>query len=293
MSAEELAALPNLGPASARWLAGAGIDTVAKLRRIGAVEAFGRVALREGRAATANLLYALHAAIEGKHWTEVSQAEKTRLRWAAGLPGPAAQRFATQKPVIKRFASKAAWAAWLHEHHESSSGLWIEFARTGSGAVSLAHAEALEVALCYGWIDGVVTSVDARRFRQRFTPRRARSKWSRINCAAVERLHAQGALAHAGIREMEAAKRDGRWDAAYASPRSMTVPDDLRAVLEARPRARRAFEQLDSRNRYAILYRLQDARKPETRQRRLEKFVSMLEAGETLHPPSARRAPTR
>jgi uncharacterized protein YdeI (YjbR/CyaY-like superfamily) len=116
--------------------------------------------------------------------------------------------------------------------------------------------------------------------------------WSRIGVRRSSGC-TRRALAHAGIREMEAAKRDGRWDAAYASPRSMTVPDDLRAVLEARPRARRAFEQLDSRNRYAILYRLQDARKPETRQLRLEKFVSMLEAGETLHPPSARRAPTR
>ena len=105
----------------------------------------------------------------------------------------------------------------------------------------------------------------------------------RINCAAVERLHAEGRLAPAGVREMEAAKRDGRWEAAYASPRTMTVPEDLRAQLEAHPRARRFFEQLDSRNRYAILYRLQDAKKADTRLRRLERFVRMLEAGETLH----------
>ena len=184
---------------------------------------------------------------------------------------------------VKRFASRRAWEVWLEKHHDSAPGLWLEFARKDSGLPSVSHAEALEVALCYGWIDGQAASVDDQRFRQRFTPRRARSKWSRINCASVEQLHAQGRLAPAGVREMEAAKRDGRWEAAYASPRTMTVPDDLRAQLEAHPRARRFFEQLDSRNRYAILYRLQDAKKADTRQRRLEKFVRMLEAGETLH----------
>src|SRR6185503_3011154 len=107
--------------------------------------------------------------------------------------------------------------------------------------------------------------------------------WSKINCASVERLHAEGRLAPAGIREMEAAKRDGRWAAAYASSRTITVPDDLEAELRSRPKARAFFEQLSSQNRYAILYRLQDAKKPETRQRRLEKFVRMLEAGETIY----------
>ncbi len=184
---------------------------------------------------------------------------------------------------VKRFASRAAWEAWLDKHHQISPGLWLELAKKGSGLTSPSHAEALEVALCYGWIDGQALSVDARRYRQRFTPRRSRSKWSQINCASVERLHAQGRLAPAGVREMEAAKRDGRWDAAYASPRTIVVPDDLQAQLDAHPHARRTFEQLNSQNRYAILYRLHDAKKPETRQRRLEKFVRMLEAGETLH----------
>ena len=184
---------------------------------------------------------------------------------------------------VRRFVSKVAWEAWLEKHHESSPGLWLEFAKKGSRLVSLSRAEALEVALCYGWIDGQAAPVDAGRFRQRFTPRRSRSKWSQINCAAVERLHAQGRLAPAGLRQMEAAKGDGRWDAAYASPRSMTVPEDLRLQLEAHPRARRFFEQLDSQNRYAILYRLHDAKKAETRERRLAKFIDMLEAGETLH----------
>jgi uncharacterized protein YdeI (YjbR/CyaY-like superfamily) len=184
---------------------------------------------------------------------------------------------------VKRFPSQAAWEAWLREHHETSGGVWLELAKKNSGVISLSRAEALEVALCYGWIDGQTASVDAQRFRQRFTPRRPRSKWSQINCVTVERLHDAGRLAPAAILAMEAAKRDGRWAAAYASQRTMAVPDDLRVQLEAHPRAGRFFEQLDSKNRYAILYRLHDAKKAETRRRRLEKFVRMLESGETLH----------
>ena len=184
---------------------------------------------------------------------------------------------------VKRFATVAAWEAWLKKQHETAEGVWIEFAKKGSGARSLTHADALEIALCYGWIDGQAASVDATWYRQRFSPRRARSKWSKINCATVERLQREGRLAPAGMRAMDAAKKDGRWEAAYASPRNMTVPDDLAAALETRPRARRFFEQLDSRNRYAILYRLHDAKRPETRQRRLDKFVHMLEVGETIH----------
>jgi uncharacterized protein YdeI (YjbR/CyaY-like superfamily) len=161
--------------------------------------------------------------------------------------------------------------------------VWIELARKGSGLTSVTFPDALEVALCYGWIDSQSMSVDERRYRQRFTPRRPRSKWSKINCAKVEQLHAEGRLAPAGIREMEAAKRDGRWEAAYASPSAITVPPDLQARLARNARARRAFEQLDSRNRYAILYRLHDAKRPETRLRRLDRFVEMLAAGETIH----------
>lgn len=184
---------------------------------------------------------------------------------------------------IKRFASSSAWQAWLAKHHATSNGVWLELAKKDSGLRSLSRAEALEVALCYGWIDGQAASVDDQRWRQRFTPRRPRSKWSQINCAAVERLHAEGRLAPAGIREMESAKRDGRWATAYASSRTMTVPADLQAALRANPRAGSMFEQLDSQNRYAILYRLHEAKKAETRQRRLANFVRMLEAGETLH----------
>ena len=198
------------------------------------------------------------------------------------LEGPDAAPVTPELPV-KRFASAGAWETWLAKHHASSAGLWIEFGKKGSGVPSVTHAEALESALRYGWIDGQTASVDAKLFRQRFTPRRPRSKWSKINCAAVERLLAEGRLAPAGLREMEAAKADGRWAAAYDSPRTMQVPDDLAKELRKRPAARRFFEQLDSRNRYAILYRLADAKKPETRQRRLEQFVRLLEAEETIH----------
>jgi uncharacterized protein YdeI (YjbR/CyaY-like superfamily) len=184
---------------------------------------------------------------------------------------------------VKRFASPKAWDTWLAKHHATSRGLWIEFGKKGSGVPSVTHAEALESALRYGWIDGQTASVDAKVFRQRFTPRRPRSKWSKINCATVERLLAEGRLAPAGLREMEAAKLDGRWASAYDSPRNIRVPDDLAAELRKRPVARRFFEQLDSRNRYAILYRLFDAKRPETRQRRLEQFVRLLEAEKKLH----------
>jgi uncharacterized protein YdeI (YjbR/CyaY-like superfamily) len=191
---------------------------------------------------------------------------------------------------VKRFASQAAWRAWLAKQHDTSRGIWLEFAKKGSGLVSLSRPEALEIALCYGWIDGQAVSIDAKRWRQRFTRRRARSKWSQINRAAVERLFAEGRLAPAGVREMEAAKGDGRWEAAYASPRTMPLPEDLETALVAHPRARAAFAQLDSQNRYAILYRLHDARRPETRARRLAGFIRMLEAGDTLHKRKSRRA---
>jgi uncharacterized protein YdeI (YjbR/CyaY-like superfamily) len=180
---------------------------------------------------------------------------------------------------VKRFRTKAAWEKWLAAQHEKSAGVWLEFAKRNTGVASVSYAEALEVALCYGWIDGQIASVDQTWYRQRFTPRRPKSKWSQINRATVEKLHAAGRLSPAAIREMEAARRDGRWDAAYPSPSRMIVPDDLAAALEAEPRAKKTFEGLDSQNRYAILYRLLDAKRPETRQRRLEQFLQTLREG--------------
>jgi uncharacterized protein YdeI (YjbR/CyaY-like superfamily) len=196
----------------------------------------------------------------------------------------------TKELPVKRFVSRIAWETWLARNHDKSKGIWLELAKKESGLRSVSRNEALEVALCYGWIDGQAGSVDSKRWLQRFTPRRPRSKWSRINCTAVERLHAEGRLAPAGIREMEAARRDGRWEAAYASPSAMTVPRDLQAALRRHPRARRVFEELDSRNRYAILYRLHDAKRADTRERRLQSFIHMLEAGETPYERRSRRA---
>jgi uncharacterized protein YdeI (YjbR/CyaY-like superfamily) len=189
----------------------------------------------------------------------------------------------TKTLPIKRFASAAAWEAWLQEHHTRSPGVWLEFSKKGLRSPPLSHMQALETALCYGWIDGQTASGKEGWWRQRFTPRGPRSKWSKINCATVDRLRTQGRLAPAGQAQVAAAKQDGRWKAAYASQRTITIPRDLQAALGAQPRAKRFFQRLDSKNRYAILYRLQDAKQAETRQRRLQKFVQMLAAGETLH----------
>ena len=189
----------------------------------------------------------------------------------------------TKVLVKKRFATAAAWHSWLEKHHAGSRGLWLEFAKKENERPSITHAQALETALCFGWIDGQIKSSADGWWCQRFTPRGPRSKWSQVNCAAVERLRAQGKLTTAGLEQMEAAKSDGRWSAAYAPQSKIIVPDDLKAALAASPSARKFFESLDSKNRYAILYRLHDAKKPETRQRRLLKFVQMLKAGETLH----------
>ena len=182
------------------------------------------------------------------------------------------------------FASVAEWEAWLEEHHASSDGVWVKMAKKGSGIDSVRYPEVLHSALCFGWIDGRRQALDDQWFLQRFTPRRARSRWSRINRDTAERLAAEGRMRPAGAAEVERAKGDGRWDVAYEGQRSITVPDDLQAELDARPQAQAFFDGLSGQNRYAILYRLQDAKRPETRARRLAKFVAMLEAGETLHP---------
>ena len=182
------------------------------------------------------------------------------------------------------FPSAAEWEAWLEENHSESNGLWIKIAKKGTGIETVAYPEVLEVALSFGWIDGRRERLDDEWFLQRFTPRRARSRWSKINRDTAERLIAEGRMRPAGLAEVERAKKDGRWDAAYEGQRVAGVPDDLARELAARPEAKAFFAELSSQNRYAILYRLQDAKRPETRARRLEKFVAMLEAGETIHP---------
>jgi uncharacterized protein YdeI (YjbR/CyaY-like superfamily) len=182
------------------------------------------------------------------------------------------------------FATAREWEAWLEANHASSDGAWLKLARKGSGIPSVSLPEALDVALCFGWIDGQRRGLDEHYYLQRYTPRRSRSKWSKINVAKAEALIAEGRMRPAGLSEVERAKADGRWDAAYDSPSRIGVPDDLERELASRPAAREFFEGLDSRNRYAILYRLDDAKRPETRARRLEKFIAMLEAGERPYP---------
>lgn len=185
-------------------------------------------------------------------------------------------------PIIP-FESEAAWEGWLEQNHASSPGLWLKIAKKGSGHVSVDYAGALDVALCFGWIDGQKNKFDDEYWLQKFTPRRARSKWSKINREKVERLIAEGRMREAGLAEIEAAKADGRWDAAYDSQSKITVPDDLQAALDANPDAKAFFDTLNSANRYAILYRVHEAKRPETRQRRIDNFITMLNNGETLH----------
>jgi uncharacterized protein YdeI (YjbR/CyaY-like superfamily) len=181
------------------------------------------------------------------------------------------------------FASRDAWTRWLDDHHGDSAAVWLKIAKRDSGIATVTHAEALEVALCFGWIDGQRRAHDETYFLQRFTPRRARSRWSRINRDKALELLESGQMRAAGLREVELAKADGRWDAAYEGQRAASVPDDLGSALDANPRARAFFETLDSQNRYSVIYRVSEAKRPETRARRIERFVAMLAEHRTLH----------
>jgi uncharacterized protein YdeI (YjbR/CyaY-like superfamily) len=186
------------------------------------------------------------------------------------------------KPILS-FASPDEWEAWLDAEHATSDGAWLKFAKKGSGVTSVVYAEALEVALCFGWIDSQVQTLDERFYLQKFTPRRSRSKWSRINRDKIEELTRQGRMKPAGLEQVELARADGRWEAAYASPANVVVPDDLQQALDASPKAAEFFGTLSKSNRYAIIFQLDDAKKPETRARRLAKFVAMLERREKLY----------
>lgn len=183
----------------------------------------------------------------------------------------------------------AAWRAWLQEHHGDDRGVWLTLARKGATRpTTLTYDQALEEALCHGWIDGQVRGGDERSYRQRFTPRTSRSQWSKRNVAIAERLMAEGRMQPSGLAAVERAKADGRWDAAYAGPASIEVPADLGAALQADAAAWTMFQSLNSRNRYAVLYRIETAKRAETRRRRIEQFVAMLARGETIHPNTGR-----
>jgi uncharacterized protein YdeI (YjbR/CyaY-like superfamily) len=187
----------------------------------------------------------------------------------------------TEQPVLF-FGTPADLEAWMGEHGEESDGIWLKFAKKDSGIDSVVYAEAVEIALSYGWIDGQAKRLDDHHYLQRFTPRRSRSKWSKINREKAERLIGEGRMRPAGLREVERAKEDGRWDAAYDSPSTATVPDDFQAALDAEPAAAEFFASLGSTRRYSFLYRMNDAKRPETRAKRIAEYVELLARGETL-----------
>jgi len=179
----------------------------------------------------------------------------------------------------------AAWRAWLAEHHADPTGVWLVLAKKGTkNPTSLTYDQALEEALCHGWIDGQAGRRDEATYRQRFTPRRKRSAWSKRNTGIAERLHAAGRMHPAGQAEVERAKADGRWGAAYAGQASIELPPDLAEALAAEPKAQAMFEALNSQNRYAVLYRITTAKRSDTRARRIAQFVAMLARGETVYP---------
>lgn len=196
---------------------------------------------------------------------------------------PPAKTPAAALPTLS-FPTPDAWSAWLVTHHASSRGLWLKLGKKQAGVPSITYAQALEVALAWGWIDGVKHKHDEAWWLQKFTPRGARSVWSVINRDKALALIAAGAMKPSGLAEVERARKDGRWEAAYEPQSRATVPEDLAAALAKNARAAAFFVTLSSANRYAVLYRIQGAKKPETRAARIAKFVEMLARHETLHP---------
>jgi uncharacterized protein YdeI (YjbR/CyaY-like superfamily) len=196
---------------------------------------------------------------------------KKHVALAAGLP-------------TLPFATPRAFADWLADHHAAARGIWLRFAKKASGRASITYAEAIDVALAWGWIDGQKQRGDEASWLQKFTPRGAKSVWSRINREKALRLIAAGAMQPAGLAAVERAREDGRWDLAYDPPSRATVPDDLQAALTKNARAAAFFLALDARNRYAVLWRVQTAKKAETRQKRIAAFVAMLARGDKRHP---------
>lgn len=184
---------------------------------------------------------------------------------------------------ILGFPDTASFESWIIAQPADATGLWVKFAKKGSGASSLSKAEAIDVALCHGWIDGQLDRYDEAHWLIRFTPRKPRSKWSQNNCTRVAQLIDEGRVSAAGHEQIAAAKSDGRWDAAYAPASTAQVPPDLQVALDANPKAAMFFATLTGANRYAILYRIGAVKKPETRARKIATFVGMLERGEKIH----------
>ena len=195
-----------------------------------------------------------------------------------------AKKYARAELPIELFEDQDAWAAWLESNHADSPGLWLRHAKKASHLASVSYAEALDVALCYGWIDGQKKSYDESSWLQKWTPRGAKSIWSKINREKALKLIEQARIQPAGLAEVERAKQDGRWEAAYDSHSTATVPDDLQAALDSNAEAGAFFATLNSTNRYAILFRIQTAKKAETRAKRIREFIGMLERHEKMHP---------
>jgi len=193
---------------------------------------------------------------------------------------------------VMAFKSEQAFDFWLTSQPADCRGIWLKIAKKSSGIASISRTEAVDAALCHGWIDGQLDSFDGNYWLIRFTPRQSTSKWSEINRARALELVTLRRMRPAGLKEIERAKKDGRWDAAYAAQSTAQVPDDLGRALAKSKKAKAFFEMLDSRNRYAILYRVHNAKKPETRAARIEKFVAMLVEGKTIHPQKV-KAPKR
>ena len=188
----------------------------------------------------------------------------------------------TDLPLLA-FTNKKKWADWLAKEHDKSLGVWLKLAKKDSGILSITYEEALDIALCYGWIDGQKKGFDEQYWLQKFTPRGPKSIWSRINTEKVERLIANGEMKPAGLKAIELAKQDGRWDAAYASQKNISIPEDFQIALDKNKKAKAFFETLNSVNRYAILFRIHNAKKLETRARKIHEFIAMLVRGEKIH----------
>lgn len=185
---------------------------------------------------------------------------------------------------IREFRDASAFEAWLREHHDREPEVWIKIHKVGSGLPSITPKEAIDVCLCWGWIDAVRKAFDATSYLQRYTPRGRKSIWSQINVDNVARLIAAGRMTEHGLVHVEAAKADGRWDRAYGSGKSMKIPDDLQAAIDAEPRARAMLDKLSEQNRFALAFRTHNMKTAAGRRKKIEAFVEMLKRGETIHP---------
>lgn len=185
---------------------------------------------------------------------------------------------------IMLFEQQQDWATWLDTNHATSAGIWLRIAKKAAEITSVTYDEALEVALCYGWIDGQKKTYDESSWLQKFTPRGAKSIWSKVNREKIQKLIESDRMKPAGLQAVESAKNDGRWDAAYDSQSAATVPSDFQAALDSNAEAKAFFATLNSRNRYALLFRIQTAKKAETRAKRIQEFIRMLEQHELLYP---------